>query len=571
MELTRCIKSIENFSLIFRNAIRYLTFVVFTFLLNPCFLFSNPVTVSYTYSAKKPKQLEVIFTFQIAEGWHVYAFNSEIKPITIQWLALDKGIKKHTNWPLATKGDFYEGKFSVRSLLESDSSLPSEIIVNISWLACSGEQCVPGNQEVKILVQVPSARGNLARYDALGLLFAAFLGGLLLNFMPCVFPVLSLKVFRLIETQNSNTQNIKKSALFFTLGVIFTFCLLGGLVILLRATGQRLGWGFQLQNVHFLFFLCFLLYFMMLNFWGIFEFHLSMQVNSSPYNLFAENFLEGMLITFLSTPCTAPFMGAVIGLALLQPSVYSFFLFIGLGMGLAFPFQLISLSPSLRKYLPKPGIWMDRLKQFLGFPLLGTLLWLLWVLMHRTNTSVLFSVLMALAILSPTTWLWSWLKQASKKTLRVTAHILLIGVLIGMVWHTERSYSHFLKNKMVSSETGDDFWLPYSDETLERLLKKHQSVFIDVTAKWCLVCEANSRLVFENPEVRKYFQELNITPLKADWTDQNPTITRLLERFGRTGVPLYILYVPSKESPIILPTVLTPKGLSEILQASVAP
>lgn len=414
---------------------------------------------------------------------------------------------------------------------------------------------VRGGSGYAIEAQSTSEMGVLV---ALGF---AFLGGLLLNVMPCVLPVLSLKAVRLAQMAHEQRRSMWQHGLAFTLGVLVSFWALAGLLLALRASGEAVGWGFQLQNPLFIGFLALLFLLFALNLFGLFEMGTSVASAAGASSLqrgkkLVAAFWSGVLATAVATPCTGPFMGSALGFALTQSAAVSLAIFTALGLGMALPYAWVALVPSAARWLPKPGAWMELFKQALGFVLLATVLWLLWVFLWQTDPFALFMLLGAFLVVSCAAWLYgrSAASLAASRPLRTCALLLFIGSL-GLIYSAGTTAS--IESSADSQEVG---WEPFSQERVEQLRAEGRPVFIDFTAKWCLICQAN-HLILTHPSVEQAFNEKGVVRMKADWTKKDPHITRALESFGRTGVPLYVAY--NKEEPTILPQLLTPGAIVE--------
>ena len=382
------------------------------------------------------------------------------------------------------------------------------------------------------------------------LLVFAFLGGLILNIMPCVFPILSIKVLRFIQYSEDSSVETYKFGLSYSLGVILSFLLIALILIGLKSSGEVIGWGFQLQYplvISILFYLFIALGFLFMS---------NLVIGSQLGNLNSlvkvknesfESFLTGILAVVVASPCTAPFMGSAIGFALLQPSFNSILIFLSLGIGFALPYLILSIKPTLLSFLPRPGPWMETFKQFMAFPMWASALWLLWVLSGQVDSDTVILVLIGGLALSLSLWLLE--KNTTeiklvKWILRGTA-IVLIGFSIYII---PTSYS--TKKEIF---TKDEI---YSEQRLRELRNSNQIVFLNFTADWCITCKVNERVALKTQKVQKILKSESINYLEADWTRKDEMIASKLEEFGRSGVPLYLLY-PSKGKPIILPEILT--------------
>jgi thiol:disulfide interchange protein DsbD len=409
----------------------------------------------------------------------------------------------------------------------------------------------------------------------------AFLGGLILNLMPCVLPVLSLKIFDFVKRSGESRLRIFSHGLVFTAGVLVSFWLLAGLLLVLRQGGQELGWGFQLQSPSFLMVLCALFFFFSLNLFGVFELgYLFTRIGSGQdQEGHMGSFVAGVTATVVATPCTAPFMGSAMGYAFSQPPIYALLVFTFLGLGMASPYLLLAGFPALMRFLPKPGEWMEHLKQFMGFPLLGTAIWLAWVLGKQAGVDALVGLLFVLLLAGLSAWIlgkWTALHRATP--VRIVAGILALViflpafVLVLMFVDQQRGVAASAAGKAAlagqpsaASRQGIP-WEPFSPGRLEELIAQGRPVFIDFTADWCLSCKVNEKVALEKPEVAEKFRHLGVTPLKADWTLKDETIARALAKYGRNSIPLYVLYTGSGDEHVILPEIITTGMVLEALE-----
>ena len=378
-------------------------------------------------------------------------------------------------------------------------------------------------------------------------LLMAFLGGLTLNLMPCVFPVLSIKALNLIEQAQGQTKDplsSKLHGLAYAAGILVSFWALDLTLILFRTTGTTLGWGFQLQSP-FVTLLCNILFFMALNLLGIFEIGTSLLGTGSTLALrkgYPGSFFTGVLATVVATPCTAPFMGTALVFALGQTPLTSLLVFSALGIGLALPYCALAFAPSLGRFLPRPGKWMETLKQLLSFPLLGTVIWLAWVLGLEAGIDSMAKLLCGLLALGLGGWIYGrWQKKSAQ-------------ALALLIW----SLSLCLQLKASTTSPQETAWIPFSKSKMSELTRAGKPVLLDFTAAWCITCKVNEKVAFI-PSVMSEMLSKGITPMRGDWTNSDPEITQTLQEFGRNGVPLYVLFSGKPgDAPRILPQILTP-------------
>ena len=408
------------------------------------------------------------------------------------------------------------------------------------------------NEEVTFIeIDYPLVTKDTSKeFNILTLIVFAFLGGLILNVMPCVFPILSIKILRFIEQSRDSTYKTLQQGLLFSLGAIISFLTIAALLIALKSGGESIGWGYQLQSpvvVSLLFYLFVVLGFIFMSNIvlgsGLARLS-SISLNKSDS---LESFLTGVLAVIVASPCTAPFMGSAIGFALLQPSFYSILIFLGLGIGFSLPYLILSAKPSLLSFLPKPGQWMETFKQFMAFPMWASALWLLWVLSSQVNNQEVIQVLLGALLI--TTGLWLIEKNNSERDwVRWLMRLPFLLLFIFSLWLIPTSYSDLDESKQDQ--------LAYTPQLLEDLRKENSLVFLNFTADWCITCKVNEAVALKTSKVRKLISDKNITYIEADWTRKDPIISSTLEQYGRTGLPLYLLF-PSKGDPLILPEILT--------------
>jgi thiol:disulfide interchange protein DsbD len=380
-------------------------------------------------------------------------------------------------------------------------------------------------------------------------LVLAFAGGLLLNLMPCVFPVLAIKAFALLGLGAHDRREARAHGLLYTAGVLVAFWALAGALLAVRAGGAPLGWGFQLQSPAVVAVLAALFFWLSLMLLDVTTFGGSfMGVGNRLAAAGGRRgaFFTGVLATVVATPCSAPFMGAALGYALVQPPAIALAVFTMLGLGLAFPYLVVTLVPSLGARLPRPGRWMDVLKQLLAFPLLATVVWLVWVASLQSGPAGVAAMLAMLVLLGFAAWVG---RQGSGRWARVGAASAIVAALV-VAGSIERAVA-----PASASHAG---WERYSTVRLDELLAARRPVFVDFTAAWCVTCQVNERLVLAHPRVREKMRAVGVVPVRADWTTPDPDVTRALQQFGRDGVPLYVLYSGREgEPPRILPQLLT--------------
>lgn len=380
----------------------------------------------------------------------------------------------------------------------------------------------------------------------LAMLAFAIVGGSILNLMPCVLPVLSLKALSLANSKQSH----RMQGLAYTIGVLSTFIFIAAILLFIRTAGQSVGWGFQLQSPGFITLLIFLFFTMGLvlsGFMTIGTRWMGMGQGLTQGEGLKQSYFTGVLAAVVASPCTAPFMAPALGFAITQPWFTAILIFAGLGFGMALPLLLLSYLPQLARWLPQPGAWMDTFKQAMAFPLYLTAIWLLWVLSRQlgadTAILVITAALLMLFII--------WLGKKSALLANVTG-LAVIVLAISMSWYNSQS-------RPVIASTSASEWEPYNEQRLSDLRQQGRPVFINLTADWCITCLANEKLVFTDNTI-EMMKNKGIVLVKGDWTNYDATITRLLEKYRRGGVPLYLLYPAEANAPaIVLPQILTPQ------------
>lgn len=399
--------------------------------------------------------------------------------------------------------------------------------------------------------------GDVTLWQAL--LFGV-IGGLILNLMPCVFPILSLKVLSVVKSSGGARRTLIHHAIAYTAGILLCFAGLGGGLLILRASGEALGWGFQLQSPVLVAVLAYVMFAMGLSLSGVADFGVGLTgVGGDLSNRqgLLGSFFTGALATIVATPCTAPFMGAATGYALVAPPAAAIAVFLSVGLGLAFPYLMIALVPGLARLMPKPGAWMIILKQIFAFPLYATSAWLIWVLSQQTGSDGLLAALMGLVVVGLGVFILGK-SEPEHRALRWIRRSALAATALAGVWLIVLVASSTASLALAPHDEKNDtsFTHAYSPERLSEALAAHQPVFVNLTAAWCLTCLVNERVSLETNAVRDAFENGNILYLKGDWTNQDPRITQLLKEFGRSGVPLYVFYDKSGK-PTVLPQLLT--------------
>ena len=416
----------------------------------------------------------------------------------------------------------------------------------------SGVISINNNESFKINAEIDGAQQNSLNISFLQAIIFAFVGGLILNLMPCVFPIISLKVLSFISMSNQSPTKIRAHALSFCSGVMLSFIMIGLAMILLKQAGLFLGWGFQLQSpvvVGLLSLLMFVIGLVLLS---------DINIGSSLTRLggvgssdkLIGSFSTGILAVIVASPCTAPFMGAALGYALIQPSGVTLPVFSALGLGFAFPYFILSASPSLVNYLPKPGSWMVTLKEFFAFPMFATSIWLIWVFSFQTSSNEVIFLLITILLISLLIWIASKINKPNYSTIIFVFAVFIIFFQFRDIPSKEIQSPNALKLESFN-------YVEWNENIENEYQNKNQAYLINFTAAWCITCQTNDKIALSRPNIKEYIYENNIEYIVADWTNKNHKILKTLEFYNRNGVPLYIFWKPGMKESKILPAILT--------------
>jgi len=406
-----------------------------------------------------------------------------------------------------------------------------------------------------------------------GSVFAAILfglvGGVLLNLMPCVFPVLGIKVLGFVQHAHGHARPMRLQGWAFFAGTVLSFLILAGIMLAMRAGGTQLGWGFQLQSPVVVMLLAVLFFVLALNLSGVFEwgaFAQSLTSKLSAQGRYADAFFSGIVASVVATPCTAPFMGAAVGFTLTQDAALALLVFAALGVGMALPVLALSHFPALLQKLPRPGPWMETFKQVLAFPLYATVAWLAWVLGAQAGNDSVLALLGGLVLVAMAAWMFGRFEHAAAPW-RAAVAAILAAAGIAVAWPNAAPH---VGTQGIAHHPGELPWEEWSPEKVAALGAQGRTVFVDFTAAWCVTCQVNKRVALGNEAVVREFAARGVVPLRADWTRQDPRITKALSELGRNAVPVYALYLPGESTPRLLPEVLTPSlVLAELAQLPV--
>lgn len=548
------------------------TFLFFILSIASCL--ASTVNLSLKMEAQKVapnEEFTVLASFEIPQGAYIYGKNSGETglPTKLEWV-LPQGFEKISeDWQKpeekieeGLKALIYKGNMQVLAKFKAgkDFSKPQEIALKASWLKCSN-MCMPESKTAKILIEPDASSSNALAFAMLG----AFLGGIILNLMPCVFPVIGLKILSFAKDAQKTRKTALINAAFYSVGIVISFCALAGILTWLKSLGNSLGWGFQLQEPLFVAFLILLFFAMGLAFAGVFELGASL---SSLENLTSQKdgkgaaFFSGVLAVLVASPCTAPFMGSALGVALASNAsmAATFSIFMSIGLGMAFPYVLLSALPQLARRIPKPGAWMETFKQFLAFPLFATAIWLVWVFLKERNADALMQMLFSALILAFALWIFGKYSppvNSRKKRMFAFASLAILGAV--SVALAVKSATFKLPETLAAQNS------PIESQ-IEELRKSGKIVYADFTASWCITCIANKTAVLHTKKIEDFFKENNVALLTFDWTNKNAQIGEFLKKFGRSGVPFNIVYPADlKKEPVILPEILTPNAVIDAI------
>jgi thiol:disulfide interchange protein/DsbC/DsbD-like thiol-disulfide interchange protein len=430
------------------------------------------------------------------------------------------------------------------------------LIAKNGWLADGSLRGLRIDVPFGAAVLAPTPIGKL-----IGTLALAFLGGLVLNLMPCVFPVLGIKILGFVNQAGHERAKVIAHGLVFTLGVLLSFWSLAGALAILRAGGHELGWGFQLQEPVFVFALAAVMLVFAMSMSGVFEFGLGatgVGANLQMKSGMVGSFFTGVLATVVATPCSAPFLAPALGAALAVPTGESFLIFTAIALGLSMPYLLLSIFPAAVKLLPRPGAWMETFKQFMSFPLYATVGALVWVLTAQVGDDALMAII-GLVLIAVGVWIYGrWRAPGASEGRRRFGMAGMIAMVALGAW------TGWPRDSAVT-------WEAWSPEAVEKLRADNRIVYVDFTALWCATCQTNKKIVFNSDEVLKTFADKKIATLRADWTKKDPRITAELAKYNRSAVPFNVIWFPGKDEPVILPELLTPGTVLDALKAQETP
>ncbi len=426
-----------------------------------------------------------------------------------------------------------------------------------------------------IRIAAPAVAGTISAGATPTIGFGAFIeavllaiaGGIVLNLMPCVLPVLSIKALSLVRHAQSAPREVRMQGLAYAAGVLVSFAVVAGALIALRAAGAEIGWGFQLQSPVFLTIMIYVLFAVGLSLSGVFTVGdgvAGLGSGLADREGYSGSFFTGALATLVATPCTAPFMAAAIGFAITQPWFVSFAVFEAIGVGLALPYVALAFSPGARRFLPKPGAWMNSFKQVLAFPVYGTAVWLAFVLSSEAGSIGVTAALAGLVLIAFAAWLYEAVRlgEGTGRKVGLAGVALAVVAAFLLIRITDMSDASAAVADNGPAAPGGVSWQPFTQAKLDAARAEGKPVFVDFTADWCITCKVNERVALTDQAVKDAFAAQGIVALRGDWTRRDGEITRILEANGRGGVPLYLFYAKGAgDKPVILPQILTADGV----------
>lgn len=515
---------------------------------------------------------QLLINWEIEPGYYLYQhrfrfLNSDLKPLS-DTPEFEPGKRIYDEY-YEKELEVYYHHTLIRLPLDADYS---ELVVESQGCADAGLCYPPRRQTVTLdrvnTIATVSETANHSPNSRMGtqppqtvtnlllMMLFALLGGVILNLMPCVFPVLSIKALSL-TTSHLSKHGKHLHGLAYTLGIVLSFMAIAALLMMLRRAGEGIGWGFQLQSPIFVGLLVYLFVLMGLSFSGVFTIGtrlMNIGQSTTEGHSLSSSFMTGLLATLVASPCTAPFMGTALGFALAQSTWVAMSVFIALGLGMALPLLLLSWWPGMAEKMPRPGAWMERFKEFLAFPLYLTAVWLLWVFGRQTSSDAVAALICGIVLI-----LFAfWVLKTRKNALTVITALIATALALILPWQTH-----------TNSDNSTTPWEPYSETKLQLLRAKGEPVFVNMTADWCITCLANEKLALSSDLFLTTLQQKKITYLKGDWTKYNPEITRLLNRHHRSGVPLYLFYPRGTGNPHILPQLLTENIVLEAISPQI--
>lgn len=523
-----------------------------------------------TVSASVDQERSLHLSIQIPEGYHqledpdffyleLLSLSARGEKTSVEQVKLGK-----TRYPRASDselGPAHYGTVDLEAALEGTEGLPKgsyQAEIRLHYQLCDEEnRCyLPDSLNYTVSFRLSGEASSASAVSVLIMLLSALLGGLLLNIMPCVFPILSIRALNLVRQSNGDRKAITKSGFLYWFGIEVSFIILATVVIVLQASGQAAGWGFQFQNPNFVLVLSVLLFVFALSLFDLYSFQAPLIRRSGAQ---FGSFVNGLFAVLLATPCTAPFLGSALGFAFSQSPLWILLFFLTVGSGFALPFVLLGLFPSLIQRIPKPGPWMNRFKQLMGFALIASSIYFLSVYETQQGGKAVISILAFLLSITAAFWLYGIIEKnpAVGRQKKWIALLLLIILTVGsgliFIPDTDKTREGVLQEETVLA--GPER-IPFRPETLEQFQSQGEAVFLVFSAEWCSVCKLNDKRIFRTERAAELFSKYGVRLLYGDYTRADPVIGRWLNKLGRAGVPLYAYFPPGASEPILLPELL---------------
>ena len=461
--------------------------------------------------------------------------------------------------------DYYNSVILTMEFIVADDAMigEREIKVYAGYQFCddAGMCHFPEEEEISLSVNVVESSSSKKSSGLLKYLLLALLGGLILNITPCVLPVLSIKAISLVNQSQHDKKKILAGSYAYTAGVLVSFIILAIVIVIIKASGELVGWGFQFQNPGFVLVLLSIIFVFSLSLFGVFTIRVpGMQIASkaSGKGGHTGSFLTGIFAVVLATPCSAPLLGSAIGFAFTQTAPIIILLFLFVGIGLALPFMLIGFCPKLIQKIPKPGTWMNIFEQIMGFLLLAAVIWLLDVLYFQVGWANVLRVMIFMAFLAIASWIYGRfaLPHFSRKKQWIAMISALLVIVLSAIFVVRLDVlAEPVYADVISESHGN--WEKFEPELIEKLRLENKPIFIDFTAKWCMTCKVNENAVLYTDDIQQEFADKSVVLVKADYTNKDKLIGEWLQKFGKAGVPTYVLYIPGKENPLVLPEIIT--------------
>ena len=509
--------------------------------------------------------IEVIFN--IPQGFHQ---TLQEEYFGIEVISTDGISEGKTIYPAGGKADEYGhlnyyGSITIQKeiFIANNAKLNErEIEIIFFYQLCEDEGAclIPEEESHSLILNINPGLSGVSdtKSNVFKFLLLAFIGGIILNLMPCVLPILSIKAFSIVKQSQDSHKDIFLNSFLYTLGILFSFAILATVVTVIKLSGELVGWGFQFQNTGFVVFLLSLMFVFSLSLFDVFVFQapgISTATKASGKKGYFGSFVTGIFAVLLATPCTAPFLGAALGFAFTQPPVIIFAIFLLVGLGLGFPFLIIGLFPKAVKILPKPGEWMNIFKEILGFLLLAFAIKMVQVLLVQMGGMYVINVLFFMLILGIASWMYGRFvtPMHTKKTQWIMTVLALLIIIFGAFFTLKGQ----TPQELGSDAHYDSFWNKFSEEAVAEGIKAGKPVFVDFTAEYCMVCKTNEATVLNTNDIREAFTSKNVLMLKGDYTRRDPVIHEWLRRYEKAGVPLYLLFIPGVEEPVVFPEIIT--------------